>query len=133
MTLLVLWEHYTFYRTVFFSTRAPPAASLADVQASLKTLIASVGNISERLAGLERKMEDITALQRSVHLVSEDVSLVRKQLNDIDQESRGSCIRIMGLNITDAELQGGQEKAIMKKAYDKLIKPILTVAKTKGH
>ena len=49
---------------------APPPASLADVQASLKTLIASVGNISERLAGLERKMEDITALQRSVHLVS---------------------------------------------------------------
>ena len=111
---------------------APPAASLADVQASLKTLIASVGIISERMAGLERRVEDIATLQRSLHLVSEDVSLVRKQLNDVDQESRGSCIRIMGLSITEAELEGGQEKAIMRKAYDKLIKPILTAAKTKG-
>ena len=38
----------------------------------------------------------------------------------------------MGLTITEAELEGGQEKAIMRKAYDKLIKPILTAAKTKG-
>ena len=42
---------------------APPAASLADVQASLKTLIASVGIISERMAGLERRVEDIATLQ----------------------------------------------------------------------
>ena len=111
---------------------APPAASLADVQALLKTLIASVGIISERMAGLERRVEDIATLQRSLHLVSEDVSLVRKQLNNVDQESRGSCIRIMGLTITEAELEGGQEKAIMRKAYDKLIQPILTAAKTKG-
>ena len=111
---------------------APPATSLADVQASLKTLISSVGMMSERLAGLERRMEDIAALQRSVHMVTEEVNTVKKQINEVDQESRGSCIRIMGLNITEAELEGGQEKAIMRKAYDKLIKPILSAAKTKG-
>jgi hypothetical protein len=84
------------------------------------------------VARMEKRLDDLTTLQTQVSSIAKDVDQFKVTINNLDQESRGRTVRITGLSIPEADVkQLGQEKAIMKRAYDKLIKPILTSAKNK--
>jgi hypothetical protein len=67
-----------------------------------------------------------------VHVTKEMVKM-KETINRLDQDSRACIVRISGLSVSDAEMkQHGFEKAIIKKSYDRIVKPILSVAKNNG-
>ena len=99
----------------------------------MQTLIGSVNHITQKLEKFETKLESISAIQLQVATISKDVNSLKHTVNFIDQESRSKTIRIIGLKVPEIDItQYGQEKAIIKKAYEKLVKPILNAAKNKG-
>ena len=112
--------------------QSQPQPSNADLQASIQQLVATVAQLSAQVTSVDARIEQLASIQRAVYSIGAEVTEVKRALNDLDQDSRGSSIRIIGLSISDTELQGGHEKAIMKKAYDKIIKPILNAAKANG-
>jgi len=62
-----------------------------------------------------------------------DVLSLKTELNNIRQEERGSNLRLFGLNVSAEDIAAvGDSKAIIKRAYDTILKPILTAAKANG-
>lgn len=104
-----------------------------DVNANLQLLLASVGAINDKLVNIDRRLETVEELQRSVTSLRVEVDKTQKKVNELDQDSRACLIRITGLSVSEAEMrQSGYERAIMKKTYERLLKPILNAAKTAG-
>jgi hypothetical protein len=104
-----------------------------EIHSSIQLLIASVNQIKTKLDTVDSRLDAIAMLQTQVNTLVKDTDDLKRTVNNLDQESRCKTVRIIGLTIPEADIkQFGQEKAIMKRAYDKLIKPILTAAKNKG-
>ena len=83
----------------------------------------------------EIKMRDIKVkeMEVKVETLMKDVKNLKGAVNDREQYARGWSVRVFGLNVSeDDEKKFGKDKAVMKKAYDRLIKPILNEAKLKG-
>jgi hypothetical protein len=100
---------------------------------TLKDLQASIGLVLASVNKMEKKLDEFAALQSQVNILVKDVDSLKSTVNNLDQESRCCTIRVVGLSVPEADIkQHGQDKAIMKRAYDKIIKPILTIAKNKG-
>jgi hypothetical protein len=105
---------------------------------STKTLMDLINsNRDELLAKLESDKVDIisklqselTAVCNTVTRQDKEILELKNKVNSLDQQSRSSSIRIFGLNITkEAEDTFGKNKAVMKLAYDRVIKPILDIA-----
>jgi hypothetical protein len=108
------------------------------LDASTKTLTDLINsNRDELLAKLESDKVDIiaklqselTAVRNTVTRQDKEILELKNKVNSLDQQSRSSSIRIFGLNITkEAEDTIGKNKAVMKLAYDRVIKPILDIA-----
>jgi hypothetical protein len=112
---------------------ANSAPSLKDLHQSMQLLINSVANLTTKVEAIEQKLIAVEQLQRSVNEVSAEVSYIKETLNRVDQDSKACIIRVSGLSISDTEMnQHGFEKAIIKKVYDRVVKPILSVAKNNG-
>jgi hypothetical protein len=111
---------------------AQPTANV-ELNASIQLLITSVSQIKTKLDSVDSRLDAIAALQTQVNTLTKETEYLKKTINNLDQEARCKTVRIIGLAISEADIkQHGQDKAIMKKAYDKLIKPILAAAKVKG-
>lgn len=107
--------------------------TISDVHASLMTLINSVSFLNARLENMEKKLDGLEEIHKTVTTLKRDVSNIQAKQNDLDQEARAGVVRITGLTVNESEInQHGYEKAIMKKVYDKLLKPILNAAKASG-
>ena len=108
-------------------------ADANEIQSSLRQLIAAAAVTNNKLEAVERRLENLEELQRRISSISREVDSIKEKQNDIEQESKAYLVRINGLSVSDTEMEDlGYEKAIMKKAYDKVIKPILTAAKNNG-
>ena len=108
-------------------------AEIREIQNSLKQLIEAATATNSKLDAVEKRLENLEELQRGLKSVTIEVDNIRMKQNDIEQESKACLIRINGLSVVEADIKElGYEKAIMKKAYDKVIKPILTAAKNSG-
>jgi hypothetical protein len=98
-----------------------------ELHSSIQLLIASVNQIKTKLETVDSRLDAIATLQTQVNTLVKDTNDLKRTVNNLDQESRCKTVCIIGLTIPEADIeQFGQEKAIMKRAYDKLIKPILT-------
>ena len=83
----------------------------------------------------EIKMSDmkVKEMEVKVERLMKDMKNLKGAVNDREQYARGWSVRVFGLNVSeDDEKKFGKDKAVMKKAYDRLIKPILNEAKLKG-
>jgi hypothetical protein len=111
---------------------AQPTANV-ELNASIQLLITSVSQIKTKLDSVDSRLDAIAAMQTQVNTLTKETEYLKKTINNLDQEARCNTVRIIGLAISEADIkQHGQDKAIMRKAYDKLIKPILAAAKVKG-
>jgi hypothetical protein len=82
---------------------------------------------------MEQKLLAAEAVSGRVDALEKDALAIRTTVNHVDQEARACVVRITGLTVSDADAnQHGFEKAIIKKVYDRLVKPILNAAKTNG-
>jgi hypothetical protein len=96
-------------------------------------LIGTVSSITSKIDNLEKKLAAVEAVTERVEALEKEASDIRTIVNNVDQDAHACIVRISGLMVSDADMtQHGFEKAIIKKAYDRIIKPILTVAKNNG-
>ena len=112
-----------------------------DICDSIKAMEGKMASSFEALhatiAGLQSRLEVKDAEVRSLKKVQDellsDVLFLKSELNNIKQAEKGSNLRVFGLSVAADEIAAiGDSKAIMKKAYETILKPILTAAKANG-
>jgi hypothetical protein len=98
------------------------------------------GMIESLRVELVAKAEEVTQLNSKVIMLEEKVTKQEAEIAELknhatasEQATRASTIRIFGVAplLEDVEALG-EAKAIAKRAYDRVIKPILQAAKSKG-
>ncbi len=84
----------------------------------------------EKITSLEKENK---SLRSAVSSLSKEVLTLKTAVNHNDQQMRGNSIRLLGLPMAEDEIgatDGG--KALAQRVYDKILKPILVAARTKG-
>ena len=90
-------------------------------------------NHTELLTKLKYRDEKVAKLEKQLESLIKDMKYIKGSLNGREQYARGWSVRVFGLHVgAEEEKKLGKDRAVMKKAYDKIIKPILTEAKAKG-
>jgi hypothetical protein len=107
--------------------------TIKDLHNSLQLLINSVATLTAKVDGIEQKLAAVESMRGSISNLEKEVSDIRATVNNVDQDSRACLIRVSGLTVSEADMNmHGFEKAIIKKVYDRIVKPILSVAKNNG-
>jgi len=107
---------------------------------TLEKLFLLVKDNQEILKKLQAKSEQVDLLISKVNTLETKVEQLQKEtkellgnVNDREQYARSWSIRINGLSVSkEDEEKFGKDRAVMKKAYDKILKPILVAAKEEG-
>lgn len=84
----------------------------------------------EKITTLEKDNKKLSA---TVTSLNREVHNLKNAVNHSEQQTRGYSVRLFGLSMTEEETgatDGG--KALATRIYDKILKPILVAAKTKG-
>ena len=110
----------------------------------------SLESLEVKIDTILRKMEELTALQIKVVELEDDVrvlnnkvsdlnstvaklnnemTLLKEKDNDRDQQSRGNAVRLFGLAAGEEEDATDPARALIKRVYDCIVKPVLTAAK----
>jgi hypothetical protein len=107
--------------------------TIKDLHQSLQLLISSVTNLTTKVEAVEQKLIAMEQLQNKVNYLEKDVINIKTTLNNVDQDARACMIRVSGLSVSDADMdQHGYEKAVIKRVYERIVKPILNFAKNNG-
>lgn len=98
-------------------------------QAILKELQAKtelVERLTSEVSTLKSKVERLERLEK-------DMKELQANVNDREQYAWSWSVRINGLHVSKEEEEKlGKDRAVMKKAYEKILKPILVAAKEEG-
>ena len=104
----------------------------------------SLESLEAKMDTLLRKMEELTVLQikvvelednqvfdlfSTVAKLNHEVLLLKEKDNSRDQQSRGSVVRLFGLATGEEEDAADPAKALIKRVYDCIVKPVLSAAK----
>jgi hypothetical protein len=95
--------------------------------ASMAKQQAQVNKLEERVSALESK---IASQDATINILVKENKASKEMVNSRDQESRGNTIRLFGLPVSQDETSG--TKPLSNIVYDRILKPILTAARTKG-
>jgi hypothetical protein len=81
--------------------------------------------------------EKIISLEKENNTVKRELRVAKESTNRYELASRFLTVRVLGLPVTAEERAAAspedRNKAAVKNAYDKILRPILSVAKAKGH
>jgi hypothetical protein len=114
---------------------------LADLRSFMESSMGELKGMIESLrTELVAKTAEVDLLNGKVTVLEEKVNKQEKEIVELkhhatmaEQATRGSAIRIFGLFPQREDVEAlGEAKAVAKKAYERVIKPILQAAKTKG-
>jgi hypothetical protein len=89
--------------------------------------------LSDSLGRVSKLEEQVTALQSTVSSQDREIRLLKDKANAADQLTKANNIRLIGYPATDEETKstdGG--KSFASRIYEKILKPVLAVAKAKG-
>ena len=105
--------------------------SINNLEATLKGQLANMSQAVESLrAQLAAKDTQVAELTKESKQQREEIDHLKFNLNNIQQAERGCNLRVLGLNVPTEDIEAlGSSKAIMKKVYERLLKPVLTAAK----
>ena len=96
-----------------------------------------LGKEKEKREAVEARVktveDDQVQLKNQIKSLQDDVIFLKENVNDREQYARSWSIRITGLSVSkEDEVKLGKDSAVMKTAYDRVLKPILNAAKAKG-
>jgi hypothetical protein len=81
--------------------------------------------------------EKIISLEKENNTVKRELRAAKESTNRYELASRFLTVRVLGLPVSAEERAAAspedRNKAAVKNAYDKILRPILSVAKAKGH
>jgi hypothetical protein len=89
--------------------------------------------LSDSLGRVSKLEEQVTVLQSTVSSQDREIRLLKDKANVADQLTKANNIRLIGYPATDEETKstdGG--KSFATRIYEKILKPVLAVAKAKG-
>lgn len=90
---------------------------------ALTTLVNEMKEVREELKGVKEELSS----------AKKELGDCKKRDNDREQYARCWSVRVFGLEVTKEEEDAyGKDAAVMRKAYNKIFKPVLTAAKNKG-
>ncbi len=97
----------------------------------------SFGALQATIVGMQTRLDvkdsEVKALKKDQVDLANEVRVLQAELNNIKQAERGANLRVFGLGVSAEEVAAiGDSKTIMKKAYETILKPILTAAKANG-
>ena len=88
---------------------------------------AQVNKLEEKVSALETK---VAAQDATINALVKESKASKEMANSRDQEARGNTLRLFGLPASQDETTG--VKPLTNIVYDRILKPILISAKTKG-
>jgi hypothetical protein len=81
--------------------------------------------------------EKIISLEKENNTVKRELRVAKESTNRYELATRFLTVRVLGLPVSAEERAAAspedRNKAAVKNAYDKILRPILSVAKAKGH
>ena len=121
------------------------APSATDQIAALSALVeSSVTSLKEIISNnrveLLAKLEEVQLLRTELTVVKKqsaaqgaEILELKTKVNEFEQSSKSKSIRVFGIIVPKEEEEAlGANRAAIKRVYDKVIKPILVVAKAKN-
>lgn len=123
---ITLSDMYSFMQKQFGELNE----KLTGIQGDLKKVKENVDSLEEKVKVLEEEKAEMKA---DIVSLKESVVSLQGNVNDREQYARSWSLRITGLNVPKEDIEKlGTDRACMKYSYDKILKPILTAAKSKG-
>ena len=92
----------------------------------LTVLQIKVVELEDDVRVLNNKVSDLNS---TVAKLNNEMTLLKEKDNDRDQQSRGNAVRLFGLAAGEEEDATDPARALIKRVYDCIIKPVLTAAK----
>jgi len=113
------------------------AQNFSDLKNDFKRFKDELDAEKRKVKVLEGKVQvledDKKEMRKDIDSLKEDVIKLKDNVNMREQYARSWALRITGLTVPrEEQVRLGRERAVMKCAYDKVLKPILTAAKAKG-
>ena len=105
--------------------KVPP--SLESLEAKLDKLLKKVDEISAVKAEMEEMRVAVGTLMETVASQGREIMTLKEQANSRDQQLRSSIVRLYGFG--HAAEDTGDPKALSKRVYDCVVKPVLAAAK----
>jgi hypothetical protein len=115
-------------------TPPPPNASMEEnirflIQAAVNTNLQLV----ETKALLVTNQERLTTAETKITKLESEVKQLKETVNHREQLARSLCVRVINLPVADDEINSlGPAAATAKLVYERIIRPLLTAAKTKA-
>jgi hypothetical protein len=103
------------------------------VRGQSKALEETKAMLAESLGRVSKLEEQVSSLQLRVDSQDKEILHLKDSANFISQQSKASSIRLLGFPVTEdekASTDGG--RSLSTRIYDKVLKPVLAVAKAKG-
>jgi hypothetical protein len=89
--------------------------------------------LSESLGRVAKLEEQVTSQQSVIDSQHKEILQLKDSVNYINQQSRANSIRLLGFPVTeDEKVTTDGTKSLSTRVYDKILKPVLTIAKAKG-
>jgi len=104
-----------------------PKTTLESLEVKLDLLMKKMDDFSAVQARVDSLETTVHDLSKSVTLLHKEIIGLKEQSNNRDQQARGLSIRLYGIAQTDEETD---EKALTKRVYETVLKPVLAAAKT---
>ena len=97
---------------------------------SLEKMSVAIEALKAQLATKDKIVEQLT---KESKIQQGEIVELKSQLNTIQQAERGCNVRVLGLDVPADDISALRQcKAIMKRVYERLLKPVLTAAKAKN-
>jgi hypothetical protein len=109
----------------------PDAATLEE---KVDLLIRMMATSLQNQARVEKLEAKVLSLEDSVKKITKELATMKDQNNAREQLLRGHSIRIIGVPISEEESSSREPaKVLLKKVFERVIKPVLIAAKSNGH
>jgi hypothetical protein len=97
--------------------------ALEETKAMLAESLSRVASLEDKASSLQRRVDD----------QDKEILLLKDSVNHLSQQSKANSIRLLGFPVSEDEkmsTDGG--KALSTRIYEKILKPVLAIAKAKG-
>jgi hypothetical protein len=114
----------------------PPAPN-ASMEENIRFLIQAAVNTNVQLietkALLTSNQARLTSAENKIDRLEAEVKQLKETVNHREQLARALCVRVINLPVADDEINGPDPAAATAKlVYERVIRPLLTAAKTKA-
>ena len=123
--LFLIFQCAPVPKSTVMAPKAPP--TLESLDAKLNTLLKKMDEFSAVRAEVEEMRVAVGTLMETVASQGREITALKEQANSRDQQLRSSSVRLYGFG--HAAEDDGDPKALAKRVYDSVVKPVLVAAK----